>query len=399
MNALFDKVLHRVVKDENNMQNPETRFAVGKLSGRVGIVCNLLLAGSKLLVGLMASSVAIMADGLNNLSDAASSIVTLIGFRLAEKPADEEHPFGHARFEYLSGLVVSELIILIGFELAKNSAQKILHPAQVKFSVVMVGVLLFSILVKFGMFRMNAYLGKLISSNTLEATAQDSRNDIITTGAVLAAALIDRGTGLQTDGYIGLAVALFILYSGAKMAKETISPLLGENTNPELQKLIVDQLTSCPKVLGCHDLMVHDYGPGQRFASVHVEMDKNEDPLVCHELIDGMERACLKKNGVHLVIHYDPVATDDPEADRMKQIVTSILQMRDEHMSIHDFRMVPGEKSVNLIFDVALPISQQGKEKEIQNSLEAALNNLGDTVYHTVITFDAAAFNCALGNH
>ncbi len=395
MRSVFKSVLYRVIKDENNIQNPETRSALGKLSGRVGIICNLLLAGSKILVGILASSMAIMADGLNNLSDAASSIVTLIGFRLAEKPADEEHPYGHARYEYLSGLVVSEIIILIGFELAKNSVQKILHPSQVQFSIVLVAVLLFSILIKFGMFRMNSYLGERIHSSTLAATAEDSRNDIIATGAVLAAALIEYGTGLQTDGYIGLGVSLFILYSGAKMARETISPLLGETTNPELQRLIVEQITSCPKVLGCHDLMVHDYGPGQRFASVHVEMDKNEDPLLCHELIDSMERKCLKESGVHLVIHYDPVETDNPEVDRMKEIVSSILKVRDAHMTIHDFRMVPGEKNVNLIFDVALPVSQHGKEREIQDSLESALNSLGETAYHTVITFDEMAFECA----
>lgn len=392
-NHILNRLIHLAVKDSEDIQDPKARLAVGKLSGAIGIVCNLILAGSKLLVGMLASSMSIMADGLNNLSDAASSIVTLIGFRLAEKPADADHPYGHARYEYLSGLAVAVMIILIGFELARNSVEKILHPTAVEFSLVTGVVLIFSILVKSGMFWMNENLGKMIHSNTLAATAADSRNDVITTGAVLLASLVEVFTGFQIDGFMGLAVALFILYSGANLAKETISPLLGEAANPELQKIIVDCVTSCPKVLGCHDLMVHDYGPGQRFASVHVEMDKDEDPLVCHELIDGMERDCLNNHGIHLVIHYDPVVTDNPQLERMKEIVLSILKVRDTRMTIHDFRMVPGEKHINLIFDIALPTELQGKEKEIQGALEEALNNLGDSTYQTVITFDPIAFN------
>lgn len=385
--------LRLLAKDDQDIQQPQFRAKVGKMSGAVGILCNLILAGSKLFVGIIAASVSITADALNNLSDAASSIVTLLGFKMAEKPADDEHPYGHARFEYLSGLAVAVMIILIGFELAKSSVEKILHPSAVDMSLATGCVLVFSIVLKLWLWLFNSGMGKTIHSATLMATAQDSRNDVITTSAVLVAALIEYFTSWQIDGFMGLAVAIFILCSGMNLAKETISPLLGENANPEMREMIVDYIRSCPRVLGYHDLMVHDYGPGQRFASIHVEMDKNEDVMECHELIDDMERECLESHGIHLVIHYDPIVTDDPELDRMRQIVKSILKVRDERISIHDFRMVMGKGHTNLIFDISLPSELMGQEKEIKEALEKALNDLGETTYHTVITFDLLAFN------
>ena len=221
----------------------------------------------------------------------------------------------------------------------------------------------------------------------------DSRNDCIATGAVLVAAIVEHLTSWKIDGYMGLAVAVFILYSGACLAKETISPLLGEAAAPELRALIVACMEANPKVLGYHDLMVHDYGHGQRFASIHVEMDREEDPLLCHEIIDDIERECLANHGIHLVIHYDPVVTNDPELDRMRQLVTAILRVKDEQMSIHDFRMVPGHGHTNLIFDVAMPHHLQGQEESIQRTLEAALSGLGEGKYYTVITFDQVDFN------
>ncbi|WP_455714207.1 cation diffusion facilitator family transporter [Anaerosporobacter sp.] len=385
--------LRLLIKNNHDIQETQLRSAVGKLSGLVGIVCNLLLAGSKFVVGILAASVSITADALNNLSDAASSIVTLVGFKLAEKPADADHPYGHARFEYLSGLGVAVMIILIGFELAKSSVGKILNPTAVEFSIVTACVLLGSILVKMCLFLFNRKMGKMIHSTALLATAEDSRNDVITTSAVLVAAVVEYFTTWQIDGFMGLAVALFILYSGVNLAKETISPLLGEGANPELQEQITEYITSCPKVLGCHDLMVHDYGPGQRFASIHVEMDKDENALVCHELIDNMERECYKSYGVHLVIHYDPVVTNNPEIERLYHLVTAILKVKDERMSIHDFRMVPGEEHTNLIFDVAFPTELRGQENTIKSALEKALNDLGEGTYYTVITFDPTSFH------
>lgn len=390
---MTDLLLRLFVKNRENPADPAVRSAIGSLSGTVGIVCNLLLFALKLLVGMVAASVSIMADALNNLSDATSSIVTLIGFKLAEKPADEEHPYGHARFEYLSGLAVAAMIIVIGFELAKTSVEKIITPTAVEFSVATVAVLVGSVAVKLWLAAFNTRLGKMIRSATLEATAQDSRNDCIATGAVLLAGVVEWITQVKIDGWIGLGVALFILYSGWNLARETISPLLGEAADPQLKELIVDYITSNPKVLGIHDLMVHDYGPGQRFATLHVEMDRDEDPLLCHEIIDDMERECYESHGVHLVIHYDPVVTNDPELERMRHLVSAILRVKDERMSIHDFRMVPGKGHTNLIFDVALPASLQGQEKVIQSALEAALNDLGEGTYYTVITFDLAQFN------
>ena len=364
------------------------RAVVGKLSGAVGIFCNVVLFVLKLLAGILAGSVSIMADALNNLSDATSAIVTLLGFKLAERPADEHHPYGHARFEYLSGLAVSAIIIVIGAELAKTSIEKMLNPTAVDFSVLTVVILLISIGIKLWMAVFNKTLGKMIHSGTLEATAADCRNDCLATGTVLAAGLIERLTNWKVDGIMGLGVAVFILYSGWNLAKSTISPLLGEGADPHLRELIVDYVSANPKVLGYHDLMVHDYGPGQRFASLHVEMDKEEDPLVCHEIIDDIERECLRSHGIHLVIHCDPVVTDDPELDRMRTVVMAILRVRDERISVHDFRMVPGRVHTNLIFDVALPPDLQGQEASIQTALETALNDLDQEDYHTHITFD-----------
>ena len=272
-------LLKKFVPDFENTQSESVRRAVGTLSGSIGIGMNLLLFLGKLLAGLLSGSVSVTADALNNLSDASGSIVTLVGFRLAGKPADEHHPFGHARIEYLSGLAVSVMILVIGLELGKTSLEKILHPAAVKLSAVTAAVLLISVGVKLWLWRFNARLGEKIGSTTLLAAAQDSRNDCIATGAVLAAALLEQLLDLRVDGIMGLAVALFILKSGWDLAKETVSPLLGENANPQLRQQIADFVCAHPKVLGYHDLMVHDYGPGRQYASVHVEMDYREDPL------------------------------------------------------------------------------------------------------------------------
>ena len=383
-------LLRLFVKDHENTSDPGVRAKIGSMSGAVGILSNVLLFGFKLLAALLSGSVSIMADALNNLSDASGSIVTLVGFRLADRPADDKHPFGHARFEYLSGLAVSVLIILIGFELAKSSLDKILHPAAVEFTWVTAVVLIASVGVKSWMFLFNRSLGNRIHSASLHATAADSRNDCIATSAVLLAAVVERLTSLRVDGWMGIAVAVFILYSGWNLARETISPLLGENADEELRQSIVDYIAAQPRVLGYHDLMVHDYGPGQRFASLHVEMDKNEDPMLCHELIDDMERECLQSHNVHLVIHYDPVVTDDPELTRLLEAVKSLLAIKDPRLTIHDFRMVPGEGHTNLIFDVALPLELRGQEAEIRSGLEKALSAVEGKTYHCVITFDMA---------
>ena len=386
-------LLRTFIKNSDHSEDPKVRAAIGILSGIVGIVCNVLLCGGKLAVGIATGSVSITADAMNNLSDATSSVVTMLGFRLAERPADEEHPFGHARYEYLSGLAVSALILIIGVELAKSSLDKVLHPAAVEFGWTTAAVLVGSILVKLWMSLFNTRLSKTIHSATLAATAADSRNDVITTSAVLLAALIEHFTAFRADGWMGLAVSCFILYSGVGLAKDTISPLLGENADPELREKIVDNIRACPKVLGFHDLMVHDYGPGQRFASIHVEMDRREDPMECHEIIDDLERECLKSHGDHLVIHYDPVVTNDPELDRMHVRVEQLLHTYDIRLGVHDFRMVPGKGHVNLIFDVVLPTDLRGQEADITAALEKALNQGSGVTYYPVITFDQSSFN------
>lgn len=316
----------------------------------------------------------IAADGLNNLSDAASSIVTLIGFKIAEKPADKVHPYGHARSEYLASLTVAVMILFIGFELAKSSVEKILHPSPVEFSGAVLCVLLFSIVIKMGMAVYNYKMGRKINSMTLKAIADDSRNDVIATSAVLVATLAEHGMGYQIDGFMGLVVSLFVLYSGISLARETISPLLGEGADTELHDKLTKYIQSCDMVIGCHDLMVHDYGPGQCFASIHVEIDKNVDALVSHEVIDRMERECLKKFDTHLVIHYDPVITDDKEADARKQKVLACIEKIDPQITLHDFRVSKCESEIRLTFDLVLPEPLERKKKQIQEQIETDLN-------------------------
>lgn len=364
------------------------RARIGKLSGAVGIICNCLLAAGKLIVGHMTSSMSITADGLNNLSDGASSIVTLLGFKLAEKPADRKHPYGHARIEYIAGLTVAVMILFIGLELGKSSVQKFINPEPIEFSFTAVWVLCASILVKLFMMLFNLKMGRRINSNALLATAADSRNDVMTTSAVLAASIVEHFYDVRIDGVMGIAVSLFILYSGIKLAGETMSPLLGEGANPELQKQITDYINGCPMVLGCHDLMVHDYGPGRRYASIHVEIDKNEDPMACHARIDRMERECLKNYGTHLVIHYDPVVTDDPEVNSTKRLVNTIIKVRDGRLTIHDFRMVDDGESVKMSFDMILPEDLRGQEQSIKETVEKALDSLDSKKYYADITFD-----------
>ena len=369
------------------------RARVGKLSGIVGIICNAVLCVLKMIVGTLSGSLSITADAMNNLSDTTSSIVTLAGFRLSEIPADEKHPYGHARFEYLSGLAVAAMILLIGFELLRTSVGKIIHPEAIEFSPYVAVVLLASIAVKLWLSFFNKKLGNQIHSSTLLATALDSRNDTISTGAVLIAAVVEAVSGWRIDGYVGLAVSGFIIYSGITMGMETISPLLGEDSNPEVQAALVSTLKACPQVLGLHDMMVHDYGPGKCFASVHVEMDAKEDPIKSHEIIDDLERTCREKLHVLLVIHYDPVIVGDPLLDQTKQEVLDLLKKKDDRITIHDFRMVSGEGHTNIIFDAVLPVELWKQTDEIKDYVETNMSALGRGRFYAVITFDSAFFN------
>ena len=383
-----DLILKKLKKSGADPQDPNLRSRVGTLSGLMGIGCNLLLFAVKLAVGTLCGSVSITADAMNNLSDASASIVTFLGFRLAGKPADEHHPYGHARLEYLSGLAVAAMILFIGFELAKSSLEKILRPSPVSLTVPAGAVLVMSILVKLWLSRFNRRLGGYIDSRALLATAQDSRNDCLATAAVLAAAVVEGFFDLRVDGFMGLGVAAFILISGWNMARDTVSPLLGEAADGQLRQQILDHIQANPRVLGYHDLMVHDYGPGKRYASLHVEMDHREDPMACHECIDELERECLRSHNVHLVIHYDPVVTDDPELNRLRREVESLLENMDDRLTLHDFRMVQGRKHMNLIFDVPLPQDLRGREHTITRTVEDTLNRETEKQYHVKITFD-----------
>lgn len=389
---MTDFLLRLFVKNYRDTGVPAVRAGYGRLAGLTGIFCNVLLFAGKLLAGTISGSVSITADAINNLSDASSSVVTLLGFKLASRPADEEHPYGHARIEYLSGLAVAAMILIIGVELVKSSVGKILHPETVEFSLLIVGILIASILVKLWMAAFNRRLGQRIGSAALIATAADSRNDVISTAAVLLACLVGKLTGAKIDGYVGLLVALFIIWSGVGIAKDTIDPLLGAKPDEELVHALAYLMTSHKDILGIHDLMVHDYGPGRRFASVHAEVDHRLDPLVAHELLDEIERQAKKDLQVELVVHYDPIVTDNPEVIAVRGRVVELLHAIDPRFSIHDFRLVSGPRHVNVIFDLVIPEEYAQKTEELRRTVEAQLQD-GKKIYHLVVTFDAAAFN------
>lgn len=381
-------IIKLFVKNNEQTDNPKVRANYGSVAGMTGIVCNIILFISKLVIGLLSKSVSITADAVNNLADASSSIMTILGFKLSQKPPDEEHPYGHARMEYLSGLAVAALIMVIGYQLAKSSIDKIIHPEKVEFSAALVTVLILSIFVKLWMAYFNMSIGKIIGSKTLIATAADSRNDVISTTAVLISAVAAYSLDINLDGIMGLIVAVFILFSSMGIAKDTISPLLGEPADEELVKLVYNETLGFDKrVLGVHDLMVHDYGPGQRFASEHVEVDSKENVIDIHEMIDDIEKMFYSKHNIHMVIHYDPIVTDDEEVNRMKAFVEEQIKKIDERLMMHDFRIVPGNGHTNLIFDLAVPYALQGKEKSLQKQLDELVQQEG-MKYYTVITFD-----------
>lgn len=386
------KILSLLNNKNINITQSE-RSKIGVFSGIVGIFTNILLFVLKLIIGIFSGSVSVIADSMNNLTDASGSVVTFIGFKLAEKPADEKHPYGHARYEYISALIVSAIIIIIGFELGRTSISKIFNPTGINFSYISVVILLISILLKLFLFLFNLKLSKLIASNTLKATAIDSRNDCVATFVVLASILMEHLFNIHIDSYSGLCVAIFIFYSGIKAAIETISPLIGEAASDDLKQNIINTVKSNPKVLGYHDLMVHDYGPGKRFASMHIEMDQKDDPLICHGIIDDLERECLADHNVQLVIHYDPVVTGDKELDEIKEFINGTILEYDKRLSMHDFRMVRGGTHVNLIFDISLPYDLNSKQNEIKSFIDLKLNSLNKIKYYTVINFDPDAFN------
>lgn len=382
-------LVKKFVHDYENVHDINVRASYGKLSGKVGIFCNAFLFAVKFIMGTISGSVSITADAVNNLSDAASSVISLIGFKMAEKPADEDHPYGHARYEYLSGLTVAVMIILIGFELFKTSFDKVLHPSTVDFSIALVIVLAVSILIKLWMALFNKSLGKKINSSALEATAADSRNDVISTSAVLVAAVISHFFKINLDGYMGIAVAVFILYSGIGLVKDTLDPLLGKAPEPELVDYIQKKILSYDGVLGTHDLMIHDYGPGRKFASVHVEMAAEGDVLKSHDVIDNIERDFLSKDNLNIIVHYDPIVTKDDIVNDFRSWLMEQVKSIDPHLSIHDLRIVPGNSHTNLVFDCVMPHCINMSPSELKAEIRR-LVNIKYPNYYCVITIDSS---------
>lgn len=377
-------LLKKIVK---NSGEPSAHAAIGKFAGITGIVCNALLTAAKLIVGLLSGSVSVIADGVNNLSDAASSAVTLLGFRLAERPADRDHPYGHGRYEYLAGTVIAALILSIGVELGKTSLQKIFRPEPVFVTVPVAIVLLLSVAVKLWLSRFYNSLGGHIGSETLKASAADSRNDVISTLAVLAGCAVTYFFDINVDGYVGLAVAAFIVYSGIGIAKDAVSPLLGRRADKGLTDEIVRIITSHDKVLGMHDLLVHDYGPGRRYASAHVEIRADEDVILCHELIDKIEREVAEMTGVDTVLHYDPVVTDDDEQNRAMELVGSVVNGIDPEYTMHDFRLIREAGKKTLEFDISVPFTSLDRRERIKEMIDDGIAESGGD-YETKIRFD-----------
>lgn len=382
------KLLIRLfIKDRENVESPAVRDAYGTLGSFTGIGCNLLLFIIKCSLGLISGSISIMADAFNNLSDIGSSVITLIGFKMAKKPADPDHPFGHGRIEYMSAFIVSMLILLVGIELFKSSFAKILEPTELTLTYITIIGLVASILIKFWMFLFNRKLAKKINSLSLKATAQDSLNDCVSTLAVLVSLIICKVYGVNLDAYVGIAVALFILWSGISAARDTLSPLLGEPPAPELIKAIESEILKNEDFYGIHDLIVHNYGPGRCFASVHVEVPEDININLCHEQIDACEVEIKEKLGLELVIHMDPISVNDSFTAELRSKVAEKVKELDNIFSIHDFRIVPGEKRTNLVFDVVVPHNYTKKPAELKEEIGELIKEI-DNKYRCVINID-----------
>ena len=373
---MMEGLIRRFVPDCDNVKDPAVRERYGMLSGGVGICLNLLLSAGKFFAGMVTGSIAITADAFNNLSDAGSSVVTLVGFKLAGQKADDGHPFGHGRMEYLAGLLVSLLILMVGVELGKSSIEKILHPEEVSFSPLSAAILAAAILVKLWMCWFNRGLSRRIGSSAMAATATDSLSDAVATSAVLAGTLVGAFTGAKVDGWLGVAVAIFILKAGWGAAKDTVDPLLGTSPDPELVDAIHQVVLSHKQVVGMHDLVIHDYGPGRRMCSFHAEIPEKADIMAAHDAIDHIEREIFEKFGVETTIHMDPIATDDEQVNQLRGQVRSLVEVIDPEMSIHDFRVTWGPEHKNLIFDVVVPHRSKLTDDQVRERITRAVQVL-----------------------
>ena len=386
---MIDWLVRHLVRDWEHTEDPAVRERYGVLAGGVGIFLNLLLSLGKFFAGVLTGSIAVTADAFNNLSDAGSSVVTLVGFKLAGQKADAGHPFGHGRMEYLAGLLVSLMILLVGVELGKSSIEKILRPEVVEFSPVSVAILAASILVKLWMGRFNRILGRRIGSAAMEATAADALSDVAATSAVLAGTLIGHFAQVSVDGWFGAAVAVFILRAGWGAARDMVDPLLGSAPDPELVRAIWELVLSHPQVTGMHDLVIHDYGPGRRLCSFHAEVPQNADILETHDAIDHIEREIRETFGVEATVHMDPIATDDEQVNRLRARVAQLAGAVEPGMTIHDFRVVRGPTHTNVIFDAVVPIGSRAGEEELRERLTRAVKAL-DPAFEAVIQLDRA---------
>lgn len=376
------------IKDCDNVEKLSVRTAYGVLSSVVGILCNIFLFVVKWLVGFFMHSIAVMADAFNNLSDAGSSIIGLVGVKMASKPADEDHPFGHGRIEYIAALIVAFLVMEVGFTFLKDSVAKIQNPEAIHFQIVSVVILILSVGVKLWLGTFNKKLGTKIDSKVMLATAADSMGDVITTSATIASILFFKITGINIDGIVGVGVSLVVMWAGFGIAKDTVEPLIGEAVPPEEYEKITKFVEGYDGVEGSHDLIVHNYGPGRSMASIHAEVPNDVDIEVSHEIIDRIERDAMKNLGVFLVIHMDPVETKNEQVLAVREQVVQILDAVDPEVSIHDFRMVDGKDQVNLIFDMVVPFEYDlEKEKQLKKSIRKLLK-MHDSRYQCVITVE-----------
>ena len=352
------------VKDYKKTEDTQVRTRYGLMASIVGICCNVLLFSAKLLVGMLVNSISVTADAFNNLSDAASSVIGFIGVKMAGKPADEDHPFGHGRMEYIAAFIVAFLVIQVGFSFLKTSIGKIIHPEEMTFKAVSVAILLLSVCVKLWMAFFNNTLGKRIQSAVMKATAADSLGDVVTTSATILSILVYGIWGLNIDGIIGIAVSVIVMWAGVKIAKDTLAPLIGEPIDPKLYVEITEFVESYDGIIGSHDLIVHNYGPSRSMASIHAEVPNDVDIEVSHEIIDAIEREAVRKFGIFLVIHMDPVETKDSRVMEFGNMLNQVLQEIDTRISFHDFRMVEGKNKINLIFDLVVPREYNRKKKD-----------------------------------
>lgn len=376
-----------IKKDTQDFKSPKIREKYGKIAGLIGIITNLILFAVKFTVGTIFSSVSIVADGINNLADSASSIITLVSFKLSSKPADEKHPFGHARIEYLAGVFISFIIVIIGFQLGESSVLKIINPVMPELELIAFVALGLSVVVKLWQWYFNKTIAKLISSKTVLATSIDSRNDAIATTAVLVASLITKFLGFNLDGFMGLAVAIMIVYSGIKMVVDTSNPLLGERAEKNLREEITKNVMKYDEVLGIHDLVVHNYGAGKCYASVHCELCASKSIMESHDLVDGIERKFKNNHDINLVIHMDPIVTDDEKTNKLRAKVEAIIKAVYPNVSVHDFRVVWSNVNSNIVFDIDVPFSVSTEDEAIVKTIEALIKTI-DESYSAIITVD-----------